>query len=124
MNCQKCPIGISQLFRQLPHGRNDLELLRYALGSTIALFGLYVITLSYIRLLTNFHHGRKGTGSWSSPVPLLGPCALVLGSLVLPLHLGWWVLFAFLVDPDTIITFASLTVLAWKLRRDDSKDDT
>ena len=101
-----------------------MELLRYALGSSIALFGLYVITLSYIRQLTNFRHARKGTGSWSSPVPLLGPCAVVLGSLVLPLHFGWWVLIVFLADPDTIITFASLPSLAWKLRRDHSEGDT
>ncbi len=101
-----------------------MELLRYALGSSIALFGLYVITLSYIRLFTNIRHGRKGTGSWSSPVPLLGPCAVVLGSLVLPLHFGWWVLIVFSADPDTVITFASLPLLAWKLRRGDSEGDT
>jgi hypothetical protein len=48
---------------------------------------------------------------------------VVLGSLVLPLHFGWWVLIAFLADPDTIITFASLPLLAWKLRRDHSESD-
>ncbi len=97
-----------------------MELLRYILGSLIALFGLCVITLNYVRQIKNFRHGRQGTGDWSSPAPLLGPCAVLLGSLVLPLHLGWWVLIAFLADPDTIIVLVSLPSLIGQFRRENS----
>ncbi len=100
-----------------------MEILRYILGSLFVLFGLYGITLSYIRQITNYRHIRQGIDSWSSPTPFLGPLAILIGSLVLPLQFGWWILFVFLVDPDTIIALISLPPLIRDIIRENSNRD-
>ncbi|MEE8472387.1 MAG: ADP-ribosylglycohydrolase family protein [Dehalococcoidia bacterium] len=102
-----------------------MELLRNILGGLVVLLGLSVIAMSYIRQIRNILNSRRGTGGWSSPAPLVGPVLVVLGGWLLPLHFGWWVLIAFLVDPDTVIV---LIGLPWLFRglveRDHSDSDT
>ena len=89
-----------------------MELVQYILGSLLILLGLYLITLNYIRLIKNLQRSRRpGIGNWSSPMPIVGPLMVLLGSVVLPLHFSWWVLIAFLVDPDTILFVISLPYL-------------
>ena len=68
----------------------------------------------------NYRWQRKGIDRWGSPVPLLGPSAAIAGSLILPLNLGWWVLFAFLADPDSVITLISLPALARQIKNEHS----
>ena len=49
---------------------------------------------------------------------------VLLGSEVLPLRFGWWVLLAFLADPDTVILLVSLPFLARQFGREHSDRDT
>ena len=58
-------------------------------------------------------------------MPLVGPIFVVFGCEMLPVDFGWWVLLAFLADPDTIILFLSLPFLPRQLfKREHSDRDT
>lgn len=84
-----------------------MELLRYLFGGALVLFGLFIIATNYARQISNFRNRKKDRG-WSSPVPILGPLAVIVGNFVLPIGFSNWVLLAAVLDPDTLILVKGL----------------
>ena len=72
-----------------------MDIVGYIAGGFIALFGAYIIVITYVGLFTKKEGGM-------SLVPLIAPLAVVGGVAITPLPFSHWLWLAFLVDLNSL----------------------
>jgi len=83
----------------------------YLLGGALAVYGLLIIAINYIRQISNFTNKNKEDYQWSSPKPIIGPLCLILGYFILPVEFSKWIFWVLLLDPDTLMIIISIPYL-------------
>lgn len=93
-----------------------MELLKYLIGGSLHLFGLFIVFASYVRQITNYRNRNKEDAPYSSPAPIVGPLFIIVGYMALPFEFSNWIFLVILLDPDTLITLVGLPYLIKALR--------
>ena len=93
-----------------------MEFLKYLIGGSLLLFGLFIIFASYVRQVANYRNRNKVDAPYSSPAPIVGPLFIIVGYMALPFEFSNWIFLVIFLDPDTLITLVGLPYLIKALR--------
>lgn len=88
-----------------------MELFQYLLGAVFLLFGVSIVSASYVRQIANYRNRSKKDYRWSSPAPFIGPMFTILGYFTMPIEFSSWILLVIVLDPDTMLVVVSFPFL-------------
>jgi hypothetical protein len=95
---------------------NAMEIVRWILGGTLLLFGLFVAGFNWASIFMNRNLQRKGIDRHVSMAPLGAPASLLLGLVVLPVAIPWYAWLLPFVDPSLATLIISLLLLIREFR--------
>ena len=110
------PPQLTLLIHALDAREKILELFRYVAGGLLALVGIYIVLLNYIRQISNFRNRHKTDARHSSPAPFVGPLFIIVGYFLAPVSFSKWIFLVFMFDPDTLLVVFTLPFLIKGMR--------
>ncbi len=94
-----------------------MDILFQIVGGALLAFGLFVISMNYLRQYANFKNRNNEEARHSSAAPFVGPVFVMGGYVLLPFEYSNWIYLVLLLDPDTLLILLSIPYLVKGFRQ-------